>query len=122
MRTPHYRDVKKILTVSKDDAEAFKLFDLSSDVVKVVGDTRFDRVYQKSLEAREKHLILPDILENKKVLVAGSTWEQDEEVILRAFTKLAKYNFLILFPGAAGNRMRKLYFGHLQSLQSMIKM
>ena len=96
-----YKDVRKILTVSKDDAEAFKLFDLGSDAVKVVGDTRFDRVYHKSLEAREKHLIHPDILENKKVLVAGSTWEQDEEVILRAFTKIAKYDkdvILIIAP------------------------
>ncbi len=96
-----YKDVTKILTVSKSDSEAFNEFDLESDVVKVVGDTRFDRVYQKSLEAREKHLIHPDILENKKVLVAGSTWEQDEEVILKAFTKLAKYDkdvILIIAP------------------------
>jgi 3-deoxy-D-manno-octulosonic-acid transferase len=96
-----YKDVTKILTVSKSDAEAFNDFDLEDDVVKVVGDTRFDRVYQKSLEAREKHLIHPDVLKNKKVLVAGSTWEQDEEVILKAFTKLAKYDedvILIIAP------------------------
>jgi 3-deoxy-D-manno-octulosonic-acid transferase len=96
-----YKDVTKILTVSKNDAEAFNLFDLNNKVVSVVGDTRFDRVYQKSLKAREKQLIHPDILENKKVLVAGSTWEQDEEVMLRAFTKLAKYDkdvILIIAP------------------------
>jgi 3-deoxy-D-manno-octulosonic-acid transferase len=96
-----YKDVTKILTVSQDDVDAFNDFDLGNDVVSVVGDTRFDRVYQKSLEAREKHLIHPDILENKKVLVAGSTWEQDEEVILRAFTKLSKYDkdvILIIAP------------------------
>ena len=94
-------NVRKVLTVSQNDAEAFKIFDLSNDVVKVVGDTRFDRVYQKSLEAREKHLIHGDILDNKKVFVAGSTWEQDEEVILRAFTKLANYDedvILIIAP------------------------
>ncbi|UCH65464.1 MAG: 3-deoxy-D-manno-octulosonic acid transferase [Ignavibacterium sp.] len=96
-----YKDVTKILTVSQDDADAFNDFELGNDVVSVVGDTRFDRVYQKSLVAREKHLIHPDILENKKVHVAGSTWEQDEEVILRAFTKLSKYDkdvILIIAP------------------------
>lgn len=96
-----YKDISKILTVSKADAEAFKLFNIENDVVSVVGDTRFDRVYQKSLKARDKKLIHPDVLENKKVLVAGSTWEQDEEVILRAFTKLAKYDkdvILIIAP------------------------
>lgn len=96
-----YNDISKILTVSKADADAFKLFNIENNVVSVVGDTRFDRVYQKSLKAREKKLIHPDVLINKKVLVAGSTWEQDEEVILRAFTKLAKYDkyvILIIAP------------------------
>jgi len=96
-----YKDISKILTVSNSDAEAFKLFNIENDVVSVVGDTRFDRVYQKSLKAREKKLIHPDVLINKKVLVAGSTWEQDEEVILRAFTKLTKYDkyvILIIAP------------------------
>ena len=44
-----YKDISKILTVSNSDAEAFKLFNIENDVVSVVGDTRFDRVYQKSL-------------------------------------------------------------------------
>ena len=96
-----YKDISKILTVSKADAEAFKLFDMENDIVSVVGDTRFDRVYQKSLEAIDKKLIHPDVLENKKVFVAGSTWEQDEEVILPAYTKLVKYDkdvILIIAP------------------------
>jgi len=96
-----YTDMSKILTVSKADADAFKLFELKNDSLSIVGDTRFDRVYQKSLEAIDKKLIHPDVLENKKVFVAGSTWDQDEEVILRAFTKLVKYDkdvILIIAP------------------------
>ena len=96
-----YKDISKILTVSKADADAFKLFELKNDSLSIVGDTRFDRVYQKSLEAIDKKLIHPDVLENKKVFVAGSTWDQDEEVILRAFTKLVKYDkdvILIIAP------------------------
>ena len=96
-----YKNISKILTVSKADAEAFRLFDMENDIVSVVGDTRFDRVYQKSLEAIDKKLIHPDVLENKKVFVAGSTWEQDEEVILPAYTKLVKYDkdvILIIAP------------------------
>ena len=96
-----FSSISKILTVSKSDAEAFKLFECRGEKVKVVGDTRFDRVYQKSVDAKDKKLIQPAILQGKKVLVAGSTWEQDEEIILPAFLKLAKFDrdvLLIIAP------------------------
>jgi len=96
-----FGNISKILTVSISDANAFKLFNCKDEQVKVVGDTRFDRVYQKSVEAMDKKLIQQSILENKKVLVAGSTWEQDEEVILSAFSKLTRYEkdvILIIAP------------------------
>ena len=78
-----------ILTVSASDAKEFKSFNLVEDKVRAVGDTRFDRVYQRSLLARDKKLINEQILKNKKIFVAGSTWEQDEEVIFPALLKLA---------------------------------
>lgn len=82
----------KILTVSEDDANEFLDFGLSKEKVKAVGDTRFDRVYQRSLLAKERNLIKDEILINKKVFVAGSTWEQDEEIIFPAFQKLSKFD------------------------------
>lgn len=96
-----FRNISKILTVSESDANAFKMFECEDEQVKVVGDTRFDRVYQKSIDALEKKLIQPAVLRDKKVLVAGSTWEQDEEVILPAFSKLNRYEkdvLLIIAP------------------------
>ena len=96
-----FKDITKILTVSEADAAGFKSFGCGNDKVSIVGDTRFDRVYQKSLLAKERNLIKFSILENKKVFVAGSTWDQDEEVILPAFIKLAKFDkdvILIIAP------------------------
>jgi 3-deoxy-D-manno-octulosonic-acid transferase len=87
-----FKDISKILTISEDDAAGFKSFSCTPNQIKIVGDTRFDRVYNRSKEAKESKLINPDILRGKKVLVAGSTWEQDEEVIIPAFQKLAKYD------------------------------
>ena len=87
-----FKNINKILTVSEDDANRFKSFDCSPQQLKVVGDTRFDRVYKRGLVAKESKLINPAILKGKKILVAGSTWEQDEEVIIPAFQKLAKYD------------------------------
>ena len=86
-----YNCFTKILTVSEEDKQNFNDFVEVKANVKSVGDTRFDRVYQKSLGAKNKKLFKNDFFMNKKVIVAGSTWEADEEILLPTFTKLIKY-------------------------------
>jgi len=86
-----FKKLTKILAVSQADAEGFKEFGCTDEQLKIVGDTRFDRVYQKSLKAIEKRLIKGEILKDKKIFVAGSTWNTDEEIICPAFLKLQKY-------------------------------
>ncbi len=96
-----FSEFTKILTVSKKDMENFRKMGISIDVLEVVGDTRYDRVYRKSIEAKEKQLIKPEITRNKKVLILGSSWEADEEVILPAVLKLFEKDksvMLILAP------------------------
>ncbi len=96
-----FLDITKILTVSKADEAGFKEFDCTEEQVQAVGDTRFDRVYQRSVTARQRNLIREDLFTGKKIFVAGSTWEMDEDVILPAFTKLVKYDpnvILIIAP------------------------
>lgn len=85
-----FSQLTRILTVSENDANEFKSFGFNGNKIDAVGDTRFDRVFQRSIVAREKKLIKENLLKDKKVFVAGSTWEQDEEVILPAFVKLAE--------------------------------
>lgn len=82
----------KILTVSESDKKEFIGFGIPDNIVTAVGDTRFDRVYQRSLLAKGVNLISNNVLKGKKVFVFGSSWEQDEEVIFPAFEKLAKYD------------------------------
>jgi 3-deoxy-D-manno-octulosonic-acid transferase len=91
-----FGNLTRILTVSESDAIEFKSFGFDDKKVSAVGDTRFDRVYQRSLLAKEKRLISFNVLKGKKVLVAGSTWEQDEEVIFPAFLKLASLDNSII--------------------------
>jgi 3-deoxy-D-manno-octulosonic-acid transferase len=96
-----FRDLTKILTVSQSDADEFKDFGCTDKQVKAVGDTRFDRVYQRSITARSRNLLKIDLFKGKKILVAGSTWEADEDVILPAFSRLARYDsnvILIIAP------------------------
>lgn len=87
-----YSGFTKILTVSKEDADNFISFGLDKNKITAVGDTRFDRVYQKSLQAKEKKLLPDDFFKGKKVFVFGSSWESDEEVVFPALMKLLKYD------------------------------
>lgn len=87
-----FEDFTKILTVSEEDADGFKKFNCKKVKIKVVGDTRFDRVYSRSLASKESKIINKDVLKGSKVLVAGSTWPQDEDVIIPSFLKLLKYD------------------------------
>ncbi|MDP4116075.1 MAG: glycosyltransferase N-terminal domain-containing protein [Bacteroidota bacterium] len=87
-----FRNIDRILTISQEDAEGFSKFGCTGEQVNVVGDTRFDRVYQRSLLAQSKNLIKKELFDGKKILVAGSSWDQDEEILLPAFMKLAKYD------------------------------
>ncbi|MGB5289650.1 MAG: glycosyltransferase N-terminal domain-containing protein, partial [Ignavibacteriaceae bacterium] len=87
-----FEDFTKILTVSDEDVHGFRSFKCKNVEIKKVGDTRFDRVYNRSLASKESKIISPDVLKGNKVLVAGSTWPQDEEVLLPAFFKVLNFD------------------------------
>jgi 3-deoxy-D-manno-octulosonic-acid transferase len=86
-----YRDITRILAVSDSDVDNFMEFNLRSDQIRAVGDTRFDRVYQKSQEAKKKKILKEGLLDKKKVFVFGSSWDSDEELILPALMKMTEY-------------------------------
>ena len=52
--------------------------------VSVAGDTRFDRVLKIAGEPKDIHK-LKDFKGDKPLIVAGSTWERDEEILLKAY-------------------------------------
>ncbi len=119
-----FRDITRILTVSQADVDGFKQLDCTDDQVKAVGDTRFDRVFERSQSARERNLIKPGLFKDKKIFVAGSSWEMDEDVILPAFTKLAKYDqdvILIIAPHEPTlvhlEKIEHEFAGHLSTIR-----
>jgi 3-deoxy-D-manno-octulosonic-acid transferase len=91
-----FNDFVSILTVSAKDVEAFSLFGLTHPSVQEIGETRYDQVWQRSADARKRHLIPLSILKEKKIFIAGSTWPEDEEVILPAIKKLLEYDPKVL--------------------------
>lgn len=117
-----FNKFSQILTISEKDKENFKEFEINEDKLKVVGDTRFDRVYLKSLEAKNKNLFRNEIVEGKKILVVGSSWEADEEIILPAVKKIIKYIddvLIIIAPHEpTSNRLEELEFA-LNSIETI---
>ncbi|MCX7985238.1 MAG: 3-deoxy-D-manno-octulosonic acid transferase [Bacteroidetes bacterium] len=85
-----------ILTVSKSDALAFQRFVLSSPTVAVMGDTRYDQVLQRSNDVRQQHLIAEPIVTNKKIFIAGSTWPEDEAILIPTLKKVLQYRSDVL--------------------------
>ncbi|RPI03756.1 MAG: 3-deoxy-D-manno-octulosonic acid transferase [Ignavibacteriae bacterium] len=91
-----FNNFESILTVSAQDAESFGLFGLTNPAVEAIGDTRYDQVWQRSADAKKKHLIPPSILKGKKLFLAGSTWPEDEEVLIPSIKKLLQYDSSVL--------------------------
>ncbi|HPO55175.1 MAG: glycosyltransferase N-terminal domain-containing protein [Ignavibacteriaceae bacterium] len=91
-----YSKISKILTVSANDVNNFKRFGIEDSKLLSVGDTRFDRVYQRSLIAKGKNLVNESIVKDKFVFVLGSTWDEDEAVMIPVVLKLMERNPNIL--------------------------
>lgn len=85
-----YNELDYILTVSENDVTAFQRFRLSHPVLAAIGDTRFDQVRQRSVEARTRHLLPPQLLNGRKIVIVGSSWDSDEEVLVPALTRITR--------------------------------
>ncbi len=80
-----YSMLDGIFTVSSSDHKRFaSLFQLDKPKVEIIGDTRYDQVWMRSQEAKRRHVIPESVVRRKRVLVIGSSWEQDEEIIFPA--------------------------------------
>jgi 3-deoxy-D-manno-octulosonic-acid transferase len=96
-----FDNLNQILTVSRQDAEQFKRFGLANPRIEAVGDTRYDQVQMKSSAAKETQLFPEGFRHGKKVLVVGSSWQADEEILFPVLKKIMKYEqelLIILVP------------------------
>jgi 3-deoxy-D-manno-octulosonic-acid transferase len=84
----------KIFVQNKNSIALLNTIDISQNVI-LAGDTRFDRV----INIAENKITLPKGLlqfcENKKVIVAGSTWEEDEQVLVHYARSHKDVQFII---------------------------
>ncbi len=93
-----YNSLDYILTVSEDDRDVFRSFHPVHPVLEVIGDTRYDQVWQRSAESKRRQVLNPGIVKNRKVFVIGSSWQEDEEILLPACYRVSELHpeFLVI--------------------------
>lgn len=79
--------------VSKD-----LLHSIGINQVEITGDTRFDRVYDISQQQYELDFVQDFRQEDTKLIVAGSTWGPDEQLLKQLLEKLPANYKLVLAP------------------------
>lgn len=77
--------------------------------VSVAGDTRFDRVHVLK-NSEFKHPALEGFGKDSPIIVAGSTWEKDEQLLAHAYKELSDQVYWIIAP-------HELSESHMRSLQ-----
>lgn len=80
----------------------------------ICGDTRFDRVVEIKNNF-EQVAFFEDFCRNKKVIIAGSTWPKDEELLLEVFLNINDPNLkLVLVPHHVDDRS-------IRNLEALLK-
>jgi 3-deoxy-D-manno-octulosonic-acid transferase len=109
LQRPGYAVVRAAGAVSEDDARRLEGLGVAADRIEVTGDPRFDSVAEIVAAVRPDDPVIaaagPTVIasaaKRSPILVAGSTWPADEQVLLEAFARVrAKYPDarLILVP------------------------
>lgn len=87
-KTP-YRFVKKIFVIDESDEKHFIMLinKYENEIIKV-GDSKYERVYKSSLNIKRESVVNTELIRDRKVFVIGSSWKEDEEMILPALNRI----------------------------------
>jgi 3-deoxy-D-manno-octulosonic-acid transferase len=92
--TPGYAALDLAMAVAADDAERLEYLGCTRDRIAVTGDPRVDSVLQVAAATPTDDLALP-AFDPAVTLVAGSTWPEDEAIVLGALARVRQRH-----PGA----------------------
>ena len=109
--------LKKISHIYVQDQQSLQL--LQSIGVKnasVAGDTRFDRVYQSALNP-EPVVDIENFCNKTPILIAGSTWPEDEKLMIKFIRNWAGEMKFIIAP----HEVHKKRIDHLEALLKGVK-
>jgi len=96
-----YSGLELICTASEDDRENFLGIGVPAWKVDVTGDTKYDETYQRIATLMEEKFPLDTFASDKRVIIGGSTWPQDEKALLLSYAGLKEKLgdlYLIIVP------------------------
>ncbi|WP_430812757.1 MULTISPECIES: 3-deoxy-D-manno-octulosonic acid transferase [unclassified Carboxylicivirga] len=80
----------------------------------IAGDTRFDRVRDIAAESNDFDIVRKFVDEAKQVVVAGSTWGPDEDILMDYIQDVNKEVKLIIAP-------HEIHKEHIQQIEARLK-
>lgn len=104
----------EIITVGEIHTTFFESLKLKSTKVTTLTDTRFDRICEFVLNAKKNHIIPSSFFHGKElVLVAGSIWEQDENILIGTYNNLSKIK---------KNQLRIIFVPHEPTQENLLRL
>jgi len=91
----------------QNEASLNLLKSINIDRAELTGDTRFDRVFKIAVESKEFPLIQVFKHDNH-LLLSGSTWNEDEEILLEFHKNFPKFKLIIAPHEVHDIRIQKL--------------
>ena len=87
-----YGMIDKMFTIDEADQQNYTeiMEEFSTEIIKT-GDSKFERVYEASKSFNIQEVLDKKIYENKKVFIMGSSWKEDEEIILPVIDRISVY-------------------------------
>ncbi|MBL7671003.1 MAG: hypothetical protein JNM39_11010 [Bdellovibrionaceae bacterium] len=101
-----FHQLNEIYCVSREDLEVFKRLDPALPVT-VTGDTRFEQVLDRLAHPRElKQSLKPS--SPKNVFIAGSTWPEDDQVLVKVLLLNPELNCILAPHEVEGSSLKSL--------------
>jgi len=104
-----FREMLKCVThfFVQDDASLKKINSLSFTNATVTGDTRFDRVAEIANQSKEI-LLIEKFASGKKIIVAGSTWREDEKIMFNVQCTMFNVQLVLAPHDISENRIKEI--------------
>jgi len=97
----------------QDEVSGSLLKTIGLDNYSVAGDTRFDRVRDIADESKDFDLVRQFVGDSKRVIVAGSTWAPDEDILIDYIQNVNKDVKLIMAP-------HEIHKEHIEQIESKL--
>ena len=92
-----FKMINTLFVIDDEDERNYKqkLHNSYTEIIKV-GDSKFERVFEVAKNEEAARLLDSKITEGKKIFVMGSSWKDDEEIILPVLNNIIKYDNTLL--------------------------